>query len=185
MYTSGGFWISPIVSILPLRPLFFKHGHDAHGRAVGSLERQRQRGEAEGYFEGELAQSAQVLHNDHAAAENYLMYRALLAFDGVDRYRVHADPFAVSYTHLLHACSGADLLVRNRVEILINGAETFPTMEAAIAGAEKFIHMEFFIIRDDDLGRRIGGMLMEAARRGVKVRVLYDCLLYTSSCRRA
>ena len=77
---------------------------------------------------------------------------------------------------LLHACCGADLLLKNKIDILINGEETFPAMEAAIAGAEKFIHAEFFIFRDDELGRRFGDALAAAARRGVKVRLLYDAV---------
>ena len=56
------------VSILTYRTLFFKHGHDARRRAVGTFERQRQRREAEGGFEGELPQSAQVFQDDHAVS---------------------------------------------------------------------------------------------------------------------
>ncbi len=77
---------------------------------------------------------------------------------------------------LLHACSGAELLTRNRVKILINGEETFPAVEEALRSARKYIHMEFFIVRSDSLGERIGELLKEAARRGVKVRLLYDAV---------
>lgn len=77
---------------------------------------------------------------------------------------------------MLHACCGADLLLKNRIDILINGSDTFPALEAAIAGAEKFVHAEFFIFRNDDLGQRFGEALSAAARRGVKVRLLYDAV---------
>ena len=117
-----------------------------------------------------------ILGPDLQSIRNRRLFRPAkkYGFDHSPFKKATEDQFLIG--SMLHACSGADLLVRNRVEILINGAETFPAIEAAIAGAEKFIHMEFFIIRDDDLGRRIGGMLMEAARRGVKVRVLYDAV---------
>ena len=77
---------------------------------------------------------------------------------------------------MLHTCCGAELYLKNRLEILINGSETFPALEAAIAGAKKYIHAEFFIFRDDDLGQRFGEALSAAARRGVKVRLLYDAV---------
>ena len=77
---------------------------------------------------------------------------------------------------MLHACSGAELLMRNRVEILINGDKTFPAIEKALREAKNYIHMEFFIVRSDELGARIGALLKEAAGRGVKVRLLYDAV---------
>ena len=77
---------------------------------------------------------------------------------------------------MLHACSGAELLMRNRVEILVNGDETFPAIEKALREAKNYIHMEFFIVRSDELGERIGALLKDAAKRGVKVRLLYDAV---------
>ena len=38
------------------------------------------------------------------------------------------------------------------------------------------VHFENFIIADDDIGRAFGEALMERARAGVTVRVLYDWL---------
>lgn len=77
---------------------------------------------------------------------------------------------------LLHATSGAELLLHNRVDILINGDETFPAIEEAIKGAEWFIHLEFFIVRDDELSESVCALLKEAVARGVRVRLLYDAV---------
>ncbi len=49
-------------------------------------------------------------------------------------------------------------------------------MLALVAGAERWIHLENYIIRDDRTGRRFGEALAERARAGVHVRVLYDAL---------
>jgi cardiolipin synthase len=49
-------------------------------------------------------------------------------------------------------------------------------MLALIAGAERWIHFENYIIRDDRTGRRFAEALIERARAGVRVRVLYDAL---------
>ena len=55
--------------------------------------------------------------------------------------------------------------------------ETEPAYEAmleAIAAATHHIHMQFFIVRPDDSGRRFIEALSAACRRGVEVRFLYD-----------
>ena len=96
------------------------------------------------------------------------------SFDGTPFSREMEEQFFIG--RMLHACSGAELLMRNRVKILINGDETFPALETALASAQKFIHMEFFIVKNDELGQRIGALLKAAARRGVKVRLLYDAV---------
>lgn len=62
----------------------------------------------------------------------------------------------------------------NRVELLIDGQQTFDSLLAGLAGAEKFILFQFYIIRDDDLGRRVCRVLTDKAKKGVKVFVLYD-----------
>ncbi|MDO5115342.1 MAG: cardiolipin synthase [Synergistaceae bacterium] len=95
-------------------------------------------------------------------------------FDNSPFPRETEDQFLIG--RMLHACSGADLLTRNRVKLLINGGETFPAVEEALRAAKKFIHMEFFIIRSDPLGYKISGILQEAARRGVQIRIIYDAV---------
>jgi cardiolipin synthase len=62
----------------------------------------------------------------------------------------------------------------NRVELLVDGQQTFDSILAGLAGAEKFILFQFYIIREDELGRRLCRVLSERARKGVKVLLLYD-----------
>lgn len=63
---------------------------------------------------------------------------------------------------------------KNRVELLIDGEETFDAIFAGIAAAEKYILVQFYILRDDELGRKLKTVLMEKAAAGVRVYVLYD-----------
>lgn len=77
---------------------------------------------------------------------------------------------------LLHASSGANLTRRNRVRILNDGEETFGAIKEALRAAKTYIHMEYYIIRDDELGHEIRDILAEAVKRGVSVRVLYDAV---------
>lgn len=66
------------------------------------------------------------------------------------------------------------LTVRNEVTVLNNGSETFPAIIDALRKARSYIHMEYYIIQNDTLGREIAGILAEKARQGVEVRVIYD-----------
>jgi len=77
---------------------------------------------------------------------------------------------------MIHACSGADLLLHNDMKVLINGDETFSCIKKELASAQHYIHMQYFIINDDEIGCEIRDILIEAAKRGVRIRVLYDAI---------
>jgi len=62
----------------------------------------------------------------------------------------------------------------NRVQLLIDGQQTFDDLLAGLAAAEKYILFQFYIIRDDNLGRRLCRILADKARAGLKVFLLYD-----------
>lgn len=62
----------------------------------------------------------------------------------------------------------------NRVALLKNGAEYFPALEAAFDHAREQIHLETYIYRDDEAGRRIADSLIRAARRGVSTHLMID-----------
>jgi cardiolipin synthase len=62
----------------------------------------------------------------------------------------------------------------NRITLLKNGADYFPALEAAFDQAREHIHLETYIYRDDEAGRRIAAALMRAARRGVNTHLLID-----------
>ena len=62
----------------------------------------------------------------------------------------------------------------NKIDILIDGTSTFPAMFEAIAGAERFINLEFYRFESDILGMRFCDALIEKAKQGVKVRIIFD-----------
>jgi cardiolipin synthase A/B len=64
----------------------------------------------------------------------------------------------------------------NRLRPLIGGQQAYPEMLAAIRGARTFVHFEIYILLDDRVGREFREALMERARAGVQVRLLYDSL---------
>jgi len=62
----------------------------------------------------------------------------------------------------------------NRLRLLENGDEFFPSLLAAIDGAVRSIHLETYIFSEDNIGLRVGDALAAAADRGVSVRVIVD-----------
>lgn len=64
----------------------------------------------------------------------------------------------------------------NAARLLVDGPEAFRAWERAIGVAERWIHLENYVIRDDRTGRAFRELLAERARAGVRVRVLYDWL---------
>jgi cardiolipin synthase len=58
--------------------------------------------------------------------------------------------------------------------LLVGGKQFFPALGQRIDEARDHVHVEFFIWRDDPRGRELRQHLIQAARRGVEVRVLVD-----------
>src|SRR5215213_3490645 len=70
----------------------------------------------------------------------------------------------------------SDLRHGNAIALLRDSRENYPAWLEAIRSAQTVVHFENFIIADDDSGRQFAEALMERARAGVRVRVLYDWL---------
>jgi len=64
----------------------------------------------------------------------------------------------------------------NRLEILHNGSNAFSALIAALQRATRTIHLEYYIFRDDRVGRAIADILIRRARAGTEVRVIYDAV---------
>jgi len=62
----------------------------------------------------------------------------------------------------------------NSSRLLIDGKETFESIFSAIDDAQEYILIEFFIIKDDELGRKLKNRLIRKARENVRVYFLYD-----------
>ena len=62
----------------------------------------------------------------------------------------------------------------NDVEILVDAEGNYPAWLAAINGAQRTIHLEMYIVHNDVIGRRFREALVERAKAGIAVRVLYD-----------
>lgn len=62
----------------------------------------------------------------------------------------------------------------NKIEIFTDGHQKFDALLEDIAAAQHHIHLEYYIVRNDKLGRRLVKALAEKAAQGVRVKFLYD-----------
>lgn len=70
--------------------------------------------------------------------------------------------------------SGGVYTEDNDVTIYTDGHEKFDALIEEMERAQKYIHMQYYIIRDDELFERIKEVLIRKAAEGVEVRILYD-----------
>lgn len=76
--------------------------------------------------------------------------------------------------HAFTRATGAQPVDGNRIQLLRNAKENYPAWLAAIASAERWIHLESYVIHNDGAGRQFADALLDKARQGVHVSVLYD-----------
>jgi len=69
---------------------------------------------------------------------------------------------------------GNSMVGGNRAEIRNNGDEVVPAMTGAIRDARRTVDLESYIFKNDRAGAIFADALIDAARRGVEVRVLVD-----------
>lgn len=87
------------------------------------------------------------------------------------------DPEIAEYADLVMynlEVSEAMLTDNNDITIYTDGNEKFDALIEDIRMARKYIHVQYYIIKNDVLFNRIKDVLVEKAKEGVEVRILYD-----------
>jgi cardiolipin synthase len=87
------------------------------------------------------------------------------------------DEHITDYTDLVMynlETSGAVLSDDNDVEIFTDGNRKFDALIEDLRRAQEFIHIQYYIIKNDVLFQRIVEVLKERAAAGVEVRILFD-----------
>ena len=74
----------------------------------------------------------------------------------------------------LERLAGLPFTRGNSARLLVDGSSLFEDMLGGIRAARHYILVEFYVLRDDHLGRELQEVLLERAAAGVCVRVLYD-----------
>lgn len=89
----------------------------------------------------------------------------------------YKDPNYIQYEDLIkmHLISSDAFFTQdNNVDIYFDGNEKFKAMLESINKAKKYIHMEYYIIKSDELGKKVIEALCIKAKEGIEVKVLYD-----------
>ena len=74
----------------------------------------------------------------------------------------------------LRGLSSTRLVRGNSAELLIDGEATFDSIIDGISKAEDYVLVQFYIVHDDGLGRRLKDAMVERSLSGVDVYFLYD-----------
>ncbi len=62
----------------------------------------------------------------------------------------------------------------NKARLLIDGEQAFADMFTHIRRAKHYVLLEFYIVRDDDIGGELAQLLIDKAREGVAIYFIYD-----------
>lgn len=76
--------------------------------------------------------------------------------------------------HVEQSLTDRPLTAGNAVTLLLDGPAAYDEMFDAIRTAKHHVHMETYILSDDEIGKRLTAALADARSNGVEVRLIYD-----------
>ncbi|NNC50013.1 MAG: cardiolipin synthase [Flaviramulus sp.] len=80
----------------------------------------------------------------------------------------------VKLVKLLHCNENEPLTLNNSIDILKNGDIKFKNLLKDIKAAKHHIHLEYYIVKDDNIGTKVLELICEKAKEGIEVRLSYD-----------
>jgi len=119
------------------------------------------RGRFQGYVKARRAGDSQIDHVARALEKKMRLFR------------VRDEDFDPKYA-ALEELAEMPFTSHNDAELLIDGQQAFSAIFSAIDAAKEYVIVQFYIIRDDQLGRDLRQRLEQKAREGVRVYVLFD-----------
>lgn len=110
--------------------------------------------------------------------EDRLKFSAKVQGEGIqNRDNWFKDPLSRDYEDLVLynlTTSGTVMTVDNEVDILSDGVEKFRDLKEEMSRATDYIHIQYYIIKNDEVFQSMIPILEQKAREGVEVRILYD-----------
>jgi len=100
--------------------------------------------------------------------------RPVASFDINQLNTGHMAERQLSLVKMLYKNSDAAGYAYNKIEVLPTGESTFNAVFEAIRNAKDHIHIEFFIFDDDRISNQLRELLIQKAREGLRVRMIYD-----------
>jgi cardiolipin synthase len=75
---------------------------------------------------------------------------------------------------LLQNLDYTPLLGGNNVKLFTSGKDKFDHLLADIEKARQHIHIEYYVLNDDEIGMKVQEALIRKAREGLEIRIIYD-----------
>lgn len=75
---------------------------------------------------------------------------------------------------MMHGMGDSPLFEGNDVRIFTDFTPMFQSLLDDIAAAQSYVHIQFYKIEDDEVGRQLANLLIDKAQQGVDVRLMYD-----------
>jgi cardiolipin synthase A/B len=96
--------------------------------------------------------------------------------DVLARLKARGEDTGIFERHLAleQEIAGSPLVTGNRVVLLQDGPAALQAMFDAIRGARDHVHMETYIIEDDEVGAKFAAALVEKQAQGVQVSFIHD-----------
>lgn len=87
---------------------------------------------------------------------------------------IDLSPAAKNLVKLGRSLSSSFYTVNNEIEIFTTGQEKFASLKNDLQEARHSIYLQYYIFSDDSTGQEIADILIQKAREGVDVKVIYD-----------
>lgn len=85
-----------------------------------------------------------------------------------------ADDKYTKLASMMRSANDSPLFSGNQVRIFTDFTPLFQAMLDDIAAAKHFVHIQFYIVEDDEVGRQLSSLLIRKAQQGVDVRLIFD-----------
>jgi cardiolipin synthase len=89
------------------------------------------------------------------------------------------DPITKKHEDIVHSLLVKDesfLSNNNHVDVYTDGHDLFDQMKEDLRNAQNYIHMEYYILELDGIGKEIVEILEQKAKEGLEVKLLYDAV---------
>lgn len=108
--------------------------------------------------------------------EAYLQVQAKSKTNSNDQRKLEETIHQSKLFRLAERIGNSPISFATETKILTNGDETYSHILEELDKAAHHIHIQYYIVRDDHIGREIKKMLIQKAKQGIKVRFLYDAV---------
>ena len=125
-------------------------------------------------------------YRSHRVIKPDEMHRLAFLRDSANHHLIRKNTHSEKYDKLsammLHA-NDAPLFDGNNVRIFTDFTPMFQSMLDDIEHAQTYVHIQFYKIEDDEVGRQLSDLLIRKAQQGLDVRLMYDSFanLFVSS----